>query len=69
MPAFYSCSQEEDQLVKQACLGSLGGLYGNKPIRKWAELQNKFLEGASTYFTGPSRLGHVFSTDNPAILI
>lgn len=60
MPAFYSCSQ----LVKQADLGSLGGLYSNKPIRKWAKLQNKFLEGASTYFTGSSRLGCVFSTDN-----
>lgn len=61
-PPFYSRSEEEDQLVKQACLGSLSGLYSNKPIRKWAKLQNKFLEDASTYFTGPSKLGHMFST-------
>lgn len=68
VPAFYSCSQQEDQLVKQAYLGSLGGLYGNKPIKKWAKFQNKFLDGANTYFTDPSRLGRMFSTDNPAIL-
>lgn len=68
MPAFYSCSQEEDQLVKQAYLGSVGSLYSNKAIRKWAKLQNKFLEGASSSFTGPSRLGHMFATDNTAIL-
>jgi len=59
MPAFYSCSQEEDLPASQACLGSVERLYGNEPIRKQAKSQRRVLEDASACSTSPARLGLV----------
>lgn len=53
--------------TSQTCLGSVGGFYNTKSIRKWAKSQRQFLEGASTCFTSPAWMGRVHPTDNPAV--